>query len=76
MEKITEKPTSNYFVNAGIYVLNPIALDYVPVGEYLDMPDLITKLFIDGKKAAAYPLREYWLDIGQWKEYFEASKTI
>lgn len=62
---IVEKPVHSHFVNAGIYVLSPEALDELRPGEPLDMPDLFTRLTDGGAKAGVFPLREYWLDIGR-----------
>ena len=36
------------------------------------MPDLIRKLLTDGKRVASFPVHEYWLDIGQFKDYQQA----
>ncbi len=70
MEGIVEKPTERYFVNAGIYVLEPETLDYVPENEFYDMPDLFERLIDEGKEATVFPVREYWQDVGR-KEDFE-----
>ncbi len=64
LQSITEKPSQTYFVNAGIYVVEPDALSYVPQNEYFDMPDLFNKIEHAGKESSVYPIREYWLDIG------------
>ena len=42
--KIIEKPTLMFNVMAGINVLSPTALKFVEQNNYLDMPELITKL--------------------------------
>lgn len=65
---IVEKPVHSHFVNAGIYVLSPEALDALQPGEPLDMPDLFTRLTDGGKRAGVFPLREYWLDIGRLED--------
>ncbi len=62
---ITEKPIHHHFINAGIYVLDPAALDRVPRGTFFDMPDLFQSLINEGATTVAFPIREYWLDIGQ-----------
>lgn len=64
LQSITEKPSQKYFVNAGIYMVNPEALEHVKNEEYLDMPDLFKKLEQAGHDSAVFPIREYWLDIG------------
>lgn len=70
---IVEKPVHKSFVNAGIYVLNPAALAHVPDGEFYDMPDLYKKLMNAQEKVSAFPLREYWLDIGRLDDYEKAN---
>jgi dTDP-glucose pyrophosphorylase/predicted transcriptional regulator len=63
ISRFREKPTYDFFVNAGIYVVSPEALDLMPAGVYFDMPSLFEK--IDQKSRAAFPIHEYWLDIGR-----------
>lgn len=70
---IVEKPVHKSFVNAGIYVLNPAALDHVPNGKFYDMPELYKKLMNKKEKISAFPLREYWLDIGRMDDYEKAN---
>jgi dTDP-glucose pyrophosphorylase/CBS domain-containing protein len=62
---VEEKPVQRYFVNAGIYVLEPDTLELIPPGRYLDMPDFFKSLIASGFETSAFPLREYWLDIGR-----------
>lgn len=64
---IEEKPRHSFFVNAGIYVLEPQALEHIPQSTYFDMPTLFERLNGAGA-TAGYPLREYWLDIGRHEE--------
>jgi dTDP-glucose pyrophosphorylase len=60
---IEEKPVYAYFVNAGIYVLDPSILELVPA-DYYDMPDLINAAISQGKEVGIFPVHEYWLDVG------------
>lgn len=69
---IDEKPVQSYFVNAGIYVLDPQVLDHVEPGSPLDMPTLLERLMADGLSVAAFPVREYWVDIGQMDDLWRA----
>jgi len=71
---IEEKPLHRCFVSAGIYALSPGALDHFPSGDFFDMPSLFEKLLVLGERTAAYPLREYWLDIGRLEEFEQAQK--
>jgi dTDP-glucose pyrophosphorylase len=60
-----EKPVSRSHVNAGIYVLDPSALNTVNVGEPCDMPTVFSRLREGGARTIAYPMYEPWLDIGE-----------
>jgi dTDP-glucose pyrophosphorylase/CBS domain-containing protein len=70
---IVEKPVHSFFVNAGIYVVEPAALELVPSDEFFDMPSLFTKLIEAGHETAAFPIREYWLDIGHMADFQRAN---
>lgn len=74
LTNITEKPSYDYFVNSGIYVLDPQILKYIVKDKNLDMPDLLNKLISPklNKKVNLYPLHEYWLDIGQIHDFDKA----
>ena len=61
---LDEKPVQHFFVNAGIYVLNPCALALIPESIYFDMPWLFEKLRQKNQKTLVFPVREYWIDIG------------
>lgn len=69
---ITEKPLQDYFINAGIYVLEPEVLDFVPENASMDMPQLFDVLNGEGKDLAVYPVKEYWMDIGHMEDLGKA----
>jgi len=60
-----EKPILRTHINSGIYVLDPIALDYLNINERCDMPTLLCRLKDKGKRTIVYPMHEPWLDIGR-----------
>ena len=70
---IDEKPVEKFFVNAGIYILNPEILDFIPKNTFYDMPTLFNKLISKNKKVISFPIREYWLDVGRIEEYEKAN---
>ena len=76
IKKISEKPTARYFVNAGIYLLEPRAHSYIPAGERFDMTDLISRLIQEKHRVACFPILEYWLDIGRHVDYDQANQDI
>jgi dTDP-glucose pyrophosphorylase/CBS domain-containing protein len=73
---LREKPVHNFFVNAGIYLLQPSVYDYIGNGEQLDMTHLIQRLLDNGQPVVSFPVREYWLDIGQVTDYERAQEDI
>lgn len=70
---IEEKPTHNFFVSAGIYMLSQGVLDLIPRNEFFDMPTLFEQLISKGENATSFPIREYWLDIGRMSDYERAN---
>jgi dTDP-glucose pyrophosphorylase len=60
-----EKPVSRSRVNAGIYVLEPKALDALVGNEPCDMPVLFERLLTRGERVIVYPMHEPWLDVGR-----------
>lgn len=73
---LVEKPSFGFFVNAGIYLLEPTVHRYIPNGRRFDMTDLIERLLADGQKVVSFPIQEYWLDIGQHADYEQAQDDL
>ncbi len=71
-----EKPIHRTHVNAGIYVLDPEALNVLTKGEACDMPTLFERLQNQGKSTIAYPMHEPWLDVGRPDDLERARLTI
>lgn len=65
VQKIEEKPFLQRLVNAGIYALTPKALALIPKNTYLDMPDLLNQILAQDDVVGAFPIREYWADVGR-----------
>jgi dTDP-glucose pyrophosphorylase/CBS domain-containing protein len=76
VRELDEKPQSNFFVDAGIYLLEPSVHRYISNGERLDMTDLIARLLSDGRLVVGFPIREYWLDVGQPEDCKQAQQDI
>jgi dTDP-glucose pyrophosphorylase/predicted transcriptional regulator len=72
IKKIDEKPATVVFVNSGIYVLDPSALGLIPESGPYQMPELFSILRDTGRKTVAYPIIEYWKDIGSPEDFKEA----
>ena len=71
---VNEKPQMRFFVNAGIYLLQPSVFKFIPHRQHFNMTDLIQKLVQGKKTVVSFPVHEYWLDIGQHADYLQAQK--
>ena len=71
---IREKPNLGFFVNAGIYLLEPSVQPFLPSAREFQMTDVITALVANGRHVEAFPIREYWVDIGQQADYQQAQQ--
>lgn len=67
-----EKPTHRYAVSMGLYVAEPLVLDYLAPNEHLDIPELVHRLIENDQKVVGYPNDAFWLDIGRHEEYQKA----
>lgn len=73
---IVEKPTHRFFINAGIYVLEPKLIQEVSGYGVLSMPDLFKSQLKQEEKVNLFPIYEYWLDIGRRDEFEQAQIDI
>ncbi len=71
---LQEKPRIDLFVNAGIYLLEPSVFDHIHAEAYMNMTELIQRLLDVGETVAAFPVCEYWLDIGRHDDYAKAQE--
>jgi dTDP-glucose pyrophosphorylase len=66
---IDEKPQRTDFVSAGMYVLEPEVLRFVPSGRASTMPDLVDETIAEGLPVHVFPVLETWHDIGTPEEF-------
>lgn len=71
---IREKPECHYLVNAGIYMIEPEIIDLIPKNEFFDMVSLINKAMENDRKVGAFPVFEYWRDVGRHEEMNQARR--
>lgn len=76
VQSVEEKPVLKFFVNAGIYLLEPSARRSIPKGRRFDMTDLIQALNAEKRAVVAFPIVEYWLDIGQHVDFERAQEDV
>jgi dTDP-glucose pyrophosphorylase len=69
---LEEKPSEEYFVNSGVYVLEPEALGEIPDDAFFDMPELFQRLVDEDRAVSAYPIQKYWRDIAHQEDLEQA----
>ncbi|EKP0313040.1 nucleotidyltransferase family protein [Aeromonas veronii] len=74
--EMVEKPIQSYFVNAGIYMLQPHLFKSVTRGQVIDMPTLLEQHIEQGETVRMLPIHEYWLDIGRMDDFQRAQSDI
>jgi NDP-sugar pyrophosphorylase family protein len=73
---LLEKPTYNYYANAGIYLIKKNLLDLIPEEVFFDATDFMDLLISKGKAVVRYPLVGYWIDIGKPEDYQKAQDFV
>ena len=69
---LEEKPVQRFFINGGIYVLNPEVLAHIQPNSYCDMPTVFNNLIAEKAETVVFPVREYWLDLGRMEDFARA----
>lgn len=73
---LIEKPTYDYYANAGIYLIKKSALDLIPEDTFFNATDLIEALIAAGRRVVRFPLNGTWIDIGTPQEYKRANDFV
>ena len=68
-----EKPIARSHINAGIYTLEPEALELLHNDAQCDMPSLFSRIQAIGGRTVAYPMHEPWLDVGRPEDWSRAN---
>ena len=77
LNELKEKPDLTYQVNAGLYILEPEILAFVPEEEIFHITDLIQLVKDKGERVGVFPVSEKSLsDIGEWKEYNATAEKL
>ena len=64
LKNFSEKPILNHYINAGVYVFNKKALDFLTTNKKCDLPELLNVGLKLNKKIVVYPIYESWTDVG------------
>jgi NDP-sugar pyrophosphorylase family protein len=73
---IVEKPVETDLVSAGIYAIQPSALDVIPYNSFFDIPDLVNRLLAGGRGVGAYHFTDDWLAIDRIDQLEDAARIL
>lgn len=69
LESMEEKPKFSYFINTGMYIINPALIYLIPDDTMFHMTHLVEKTMERGGKIGTYPVSEdSFLDMGELDE--------
>ena len=71
---VEEKPEISHNINTGVYVLNPELLELLSPKQRCDMPELLTRGLKRNHSVIAFPIHEYWLDVGHKETLDQANR--
>ncbi len=74
--RIVEKPVETDIVSAGIYAIQPSALDVIPYNSFYDIPDLVNRLLADRRQVGAYRFTDDWLAIDRIDQLEDAARML
>ncbi len=73
---LEEKPSYNYYANAGIYMIKRERLALIPRGTYFDATDFIEAIIADGGIVRQFPINGTWIDIGSPNDFHQAQELM
>lgn len=76
VQGVREKPTYNYYANAGIYLIKKDLLRLIPTDTFYNATDFMEKLIHEKMKVVRFPITGYWIDIGKHEDYKKAQDLV
>lgn len=76
IQGIKEKPTYNYYANAGIYLIKKELINEIPEDTFYNATDFMELLIKRQKKVVRFPIAGYWIDIGKHEDYKRAQELV
>lgn len=67
-----EKPTTDYEVSMGIYMVSRAVLEFIPEGQHYGFDNLMLELIRSDRRVYVKSFNGYWLDIGRPDDYVQA----
>lgn len=72
IQSLEEKPTYEFLINSGIYIVSPCMIDFIPETGIYHMPQLIDDGIKNEKNIIGHVFDESWRDIGRLDDYIKA----
>lgn len=76
VKSFKEKPNYTYYANAGLYLIKKEIIKQIPKNTVFNATDLMDMVTKQGDQLMHYPIRSYWLDIGNPEDFDKAQKDI
>lgn len=74
--KFEEKPSYDFLVSMGVYMVNKDVMNYIPEDTFFGFDHLMYKLLEENNPATVYEYTGFWLDIGRPSDYEMATEKI
>ena len=72
-----EKPKLSYFINTGMYIINPEVIEKIPADTMYHMTHLVEKVMQEGGRVGMYPISEdSFLDMGEFDEMHRMEEKL
>lgn len=77
ISSMQEKPELSYFINTGMYIINPKYFDWIPKDKMFHMTELANLMIEKSCRVGMYPVSENsFLDMGELEELKKMEKKI
>jgi len=76
LNALREKHSFDYFINTGIYVLEPAVLAKIPKDYFFDMPQLFQQLLEEHYTTKVFEMEDYWLDLGKLEDFNKGNRDL
>ncbi len=77
VEKPSPEQVTSHWINAGVYIVEPEVLRYVPRGGHCMFErELFPDLLQLGEPVYGYPISNYWLDMGTPEKYLQLNHDL
>jgi dTDP-glucose pyrophosphorylase len=77
IDSMKEKPNMSFFINTGVYIIEPKVIEELEDDKAIGFPDIIERYKKAGQKVGLYPISENsWMDMGQLDDMEEMIKRL